>query len=183
MWWRRCLFSLNGTIDSRSRKGALSYATQLLNTNQPIRAPRSLMPHVIYDADGLCPFEPPQRSGELLDPCFEGLQVGRELCSPSNRFRVAVALPVAEEPKLEDHTTSFNRWRRTLQLRPARGNQNRSSNASCCATRGLACCGSSRSSMVSNPGSAPRRLASGSWMNTSSELSEQSRLAETITIV
>jgi hypothetical protein len=39
MWWRQSWFSLNGTIDSRSRKGALSYATHLLNTNQPIRAP------------------------------------------------------------------------------------------------------------------------------------------------
>ena len=41
MWWRRSWFSLNDTIGSRERKGALSYATQLLTTNQPIRAPVS----------------------------------------------------------------------------------------------------------------------------------------------
>src|SRR5215210_866804 len=35
------LVQLNGTIDSRGRKGALSYATHLLSTNQPIRAPVS----------------------------------------------------------------------------------------------------------------------------------------------
>src|SRR3954463_6974016 len=40
MWWRQSWFSLNGTMGIQGKKGALSYATQLLNTNQPIRAPR-----------------------------------------------------------------------------------------------------------------------------------------------
>src|SRR3954470_12701876 len=41
MWWRRSWLSLNGTMGIQGKKGALSYATQLLSTSQPIRAPRS----------------------------------------------------------------------------------------------------------------------------------------------
>jgi hypothetical protein len=41
MWWRRSWLSLNGTIGIQGKKGALSYATQLLSTSQPIRAPVS----------------------------------------------------------------------------------------------------------------------------------------------
>src|SRR3954465_3397903 len=43
MWWRRSWLSLNGTIGIQGQdraKGALSYATQLLSTSQPIPAPR-----------------------------------------------------------------------------------------------------------------------------------------------
>src|SRR4051812_17594484 len=45
MWRRQSWFSLNGTIGIQGQgraKGTHSYATQLLNTNQRIRAPRSL---------------------------------------------------------------------------------------------------------------------------------------------
>src|SRR3954463_5011888 len=41
MWWRRSWLSLNGTMGIQGKKGALSYATQLLSTSQPIPAPRS----------------------------------------------------------------------------------------------------------------------------------------------
>src|SRR3954447_23322787 len=52
IWWRQSWFSLNGTMGIQGKKGALSYATQLLNTNQPIRAPRWLMAYL-----GLVPSE------------------------------------------------------------------------------------------------------------------------------
>src|SRR4051812_46502799 len=45
MWWRQSWLSLNGTMGIQGKKGALSYATQLLNTNQPIHAPRWLVPY------------------------------------------------------------------------------------------------------------------------------------------
>src|SRR5690242_17437678 len=70
-------------------------------------APRlDLVPHVIHDANGLRPFGPAQRSRELPDPRFEGLQVGRELRSAAHRFRATVALPAADEAELEDHAVS-----------------------------------------------------------------------------
>src|SRR3954470_8872504 len=47
MWWRQSWLSLNGTMGIQGKKGALSYATQLLSTSQPIRAPRSPMSSVI----------------------------------------------------------------------------------------------------------------------------------------
>ena len=41
IWWRQSWFSLNGTMGIQGQKGALSYATQLLSTSQPIHAPVS----------------------------------------------------------------------------------------------------------------------------------------------
>src|SRR4051812_16723078 len=49
MWWRRSWLSLNGTMGIQGKKGALSYATQLPNTNQPIRAPRCCQLYVVAE--------------------------------------------------------------------------------------------------------------------------------------
>ena len=56
IWWRRSWFSLNGTIGiQEAGKGALSYATQLLSTSQPIRAPRCLAFHLTEGQAGDSP--------------------------------------------------------------------------------------------------------------------------------
>src|SRR3982751_5408900 len=66
---------------SRGRKGALSYATQLLSTSQPIRAPRSRQPMTWSDVDWAAT---EAAVGRIQDRIFRAAKIKRPRLEPDD---------------------------------------------------------------------------------------------------